>query len=160
MRKFFCAIFMMAAIAGCTSHKVVEGNGTTVTTNGTGDNQTVTVQASGGTITAGKNAVDPAKLGFPIYPGATTDSGGSVSGTTAQESGAVVSLKTSDSFDKVYAWYKAHMPAKAQTMESTSGDTSVGSFVEGKSTDKEQKSVTITSSSEGTTITLVSATKN
>ena len=160
MRKIFLAILLMAAVAGCTSHKVVEGNGTTVTTNGTGDNQTVTVQASGGTITAGKNAVDPAKLGMPVYPGATADEGGSVSGTSSQGSGAVISLKTTDAFDKVYAWYKAHMPADAQTMESTSGGTSVGSFVEGKSTDKEQKSVTITSTSDGTTITLVTATKN
>lgn len=160
MRKIFCAIVLIAAIAGCTNHKVTEANGTTVTTSGTGDNQTVTVQASGGTVTAGKNAVDPAKLGLPVYPGATTDVGNAMSGTTAQGSGALVSLKTSDAFDKVYGWYKAHMPANAETMESTSGGTSVGSFVEGKSSDKEQKSVTITSSAEGTTITLVSATKN
>lgn len=160
MRKIICAILLTAAIAGCTSHKVTEANGTTVTTSGTGDNQTVTVQASSGTVTAGKNAVDPAKLGLPVYPGATTDEGGAMSGTSAQGSGALVSLKTSDAFDKVYGWYKAHMPANAQTMESTSGGTSVGSFVEGKSSDKEQKSVTITSSAEGTTITLVSATKN
>jgi hypothetical protein len=52
------------------------------------------------------------------------------------------------------------MPANAQTMQSTAGSASVGSFVEGKSSDKEQKSVTITSSTDGTTITLVSATKN
>ena len=131
-----------------------------MTTSGTGDNQTVTVEASGGSFIAGKNAVDPAKLGLPVYPGATADSSGAMSGTSAQGSGALVSLKTSDSFDKVYAWYKARMPANAQTMESNSGGTSVGSFVEGSSSDKEQKSVTITSASDGTTITLVSATKN
>jgi len=159
MRKIFCAILLMAAIAGCTNHKVVSSNGTTVTTNGTGDNQTVTVQASGGSITAGKNAIDPAKLGLPVYPGATADEGG-VSGSSTQGSVGLVSLKTSDGFDKVYAWYKARMPADAQTMESTSGGTSVGSFVEKKASDQDQKSVTITSSSEGTTITLLSATKN
>ena len=160
MRKFFCAIVLIAAIAGCTSHKVTEANGTTVTTSGTGENQTVTVQGSGGSVTAGKNAVDPATLGLPVYPGATTDESGAMSGTSAQGSGALVSLKTSDPFDKVYGWYKAHMPAKAETMQSTSGGTSVGSFVEGTSSDKQQKSVTITSSAEGTTITLMSATKN
>lgn len=160
MRKVFCAILLLAAIAGCTSHKVTEANGTTVTTNGTGDNQSVTVQASGGTITAGKNAVDPSKVGLPVYPGAAADESGAMSATGAQQSGALVSLKTSDPFDKVYAWYKSHMPANAQTMDSTSGGTSVASFVEGDSSDKEQKSVTITSSSEGTTITLMSATKN
>lgn len=160
MRKATCAILLIIAIAGCTSHKVTEANGTSVTTSGTGENQTVTVQASGGSITAGKNVVDPAKVGLPVYPGATADQTGAMSATSAQESGALVSLKTSDSFDKVYGWYKAHMPTNAQTMESTSGGTSVGSFVEGTSSDKAQKSVTITSSSEGTTITLMSATKN
>ncbi|HYK54588.1 MAG TPA: hypothetical protein VEV38_13775 [Candidatus Eremiobacteraceae bacterium] len=160
MRKVFGAILLIAAIAGCTSHKVTEANGTTVTTNGTGDNQTVTVQASGGTITAGKNAVDPSKVGLPVYPGATADESGAMAGSNAQGSSALVSLKTADSFDKVYGWYKSHLPANAQTMESTSGGTSVGSFVEGTSSDKEQKSVTITTSSDGTTITLMRATKN
>lgn len=160
MRKVFCAILLIVTIAGCTSHKVTEANGTSVTTSGTGENQTVTVQASGGSIIAGKNVVDPAKVGLPVYPGATADQTGAMSATGAQESGALVSLKTSDSFDKVYGWYKSHMPANAQTMESTSGGTSVGSFVEATSSEKEQKSVTITSSSQGTTITLMSATKN
>ena len=160
MRKVFFAVLLIAAIAGCTSHKVTEANGTTVTSSGTGDNQTVTVQASGGTITAGKNAVDPAKIGLPVYPGATADESGAMSSSSAQGNGALVSLKTSDAFDKVYGWYKSHLPANTQTMESTSGGTSVGSFVEGASSDKEQKSVTITSSSDGTTITLMSATKN
>lgn len=160
MRKIFCAVLLTAAIAGCSSHKVVSSNGTTVTTNGAGDNQTVTVQASGGTITAGKNAVDPATIGLPVYPGATTAEGGSVSGSTQEGTGALITLKTTDSFDKVYAYYKAHMPADSQTMESTSGGSSVASFVEGKSSDKVQKSVTITSSSDGTQIMLTTATKN
>jgi len=160
MRRILCAIFLIAAIAGCTNHKVTEANGTTVTTNGTGDNQTVTVESSGGSVTAGKNAVDVAKLGLPVYPGATADESGAMSGTSAQGSGALVSLKTSDSFEKVYGWYKAHLPANAQTMESSSAGTSVGSFVEGAAADKEQKTVTITSSAEGTTITLTVATKN
>ena len=160
MRRVFIAVFLIAAIAGCTSHKVTEANGTTVTTSGTGENQTVTVQSSGGSVTAGKNAVNPATLGLPVYPGATADESSAVSGTSTQGSGALVSLKTSDSFDKVYGWYKAHLPANAQTMQSTSGGSSVGSFVEGTSSEKLQKSVTITSSAEGTTITLMSATKN
>ena len=160
MRKVFCAILLTVVIAGCTSHKVTEANGTTVTTSGTGENQTVTVEASGGSITAGKNAVDPAKVGLPVYPGAAVDESGAMAGTSAQGSSALVSLKTPDAFDKVYGWYKSHMPTNVQTMESTSGGTSVGSFVEGTSSDKEQKGVTITSSSDGTTITLMSATKN
>ena len=161
MRKIICALVLTAAIAGCSSHKTtVDSNGTTVTTNGTGSDQTVTVQGSGGTITTGKNAVDPGSLGLPVYPGAAADSSGAVSGQTQEGSGALVTLKTSDGFDKVYAYYKAHMPANSQTMESTSGNSSVASFVEGTSSDKVQKSVTITSSSDGTQIMLTSATKN
>lgn len=160
MRKVFWAIVLIAAIAGCSNHKVtVDANGSTVTTNGTGDDQTVTVQASGGTITTGKNAVDPASLGLPVYPGATVDSGGAVTGQSQQGSGALVTLKTSDSFDKVYAYYKSRMPANSQTMKSEAGGTSVASFVEGTSSEKVQKSVTITSSSDGVQIMMMSATK-
>jgi len=161
MRKALVALAAIAVLAGCTSHKTtVSSDGTTVQTNGTGDNQTVTVQGNGGSVTTGKNAVDPAKLGLPVYPGANQDQGSSMSGTGQQGSGAIVVLKSSDSFDKVYGWYKQQMPAGSQQMESTSGDSSVAEFQIGKSTDKEQKSVTITSGSDGTSIMLISGTKN
>jgi len=161
MRQALLVLAAVAVLAGCTSHKTTaSSDGTTVTTSGTGDNQTVTVQGNGGSFTSGKNAVDPAKLGLPVYPGATTGEGGAMAGQSQQGSGAMVILKSTDSFDKVYAWYKAQMPAGSQQMESTSGDSSVAEFAVGKEGDKDQKSVTITSGTDGTSIMLISSSKN
>jgi len=161
MRQVLLALAAVAILAGCTNHKVtVSSDGSTVTTTGKGDDQTVTVQGNGGSFTAGKNAVDPAKIGLPIYPGATAGEGTSMAGSSEEGSGAMMIMKTSDSFDKVYAWYKAQMPAGSQQMQSTNGDTSVAEFQIGKDTDKEQKSVTLTSESDGTSIMLVSGSKN
>jgi len=160
MRK---AILMLAAfvvVAGCTSHKVDVGNGSTVTTNGVGSDQTVTVQGNGKTVTEGKNAVAPSTIGLPVYPGASATQGGSMSATSRQGSGAVIVLKTSDPFDKVYSWYKLKMPAGSQQMETTAGTTSEAEFTIGATSDKQQKTVLITSGSDGTSIMLTAATKN
>jgi hypothetical protein len=161
MRQALLALAAVAILAGCTSHKVtVSSDGSTVTTSGTGDNQTVTVQGNGGSFSEGKNAVDPAKLGLPVYPGAKAGEGTSMAGTSQEGTGAMMVLKTPDAFDKVYAWYKSQMPAGSQQMQSTNGDSSVAEFQIGKETDKEKKSVTITSGSDGTSIMLISSSKN
>ena len=83
-----------------------------------------------------------------------------MAGTSQEGTGAMMVLKTSDAFDKVYAWYKSQMPAGSAQMQSTNGDTSVAEFQIGKETDKEQKSVTITSDKDGTSIMLISGSKN
>jgi hypothetical protein len=124
-------IVMAAAIAlaGCSSsHKVYSSHGTTVTTDT--DQKTVTVQSSEGTMKMGKNVVDPATLGVPIYAGATQDEGGlSVSG--AKGSAQMTSFETPDSFDKVYSFYKSKLPAGSEKMKISSGDSSVAEFVTG-----------------------------
>lgn len=158
MHRFLMVFAVVAIFAGCSSgHKVVTSNGTTVTTNGTGNDETVTVASSGGTISVGKNAVNPASLGLPVYPGATTNEGGAMQGTTARGSGAMVFLKSTDDFDKVYAWYKQHMPPGSQAVNVT-GQNAMAEFKVGGDSAKLQKSVTLTSGSDGTSIMLVSGT--
>jgi hypothetical protein len=160
MRKVFSAILVIAAIAGCTSHKAAEGSGTTGTASGPGGSQTQTVQTNGGSISIGQGAVDPMKIGLPVYPGAAANVNGALSGTSASGSSALVTLRTSDSFDKVYGWYKSHLPVNVQATRSTSGATLVGTFLENSLNGKGWKSVTLTSLPVGTAITLRSATRN
>jgi hypothetical protein len=157
MRKSLCAILLIAAIAGCTSHKAGDASSTTSTTgtaSGPGGNQTESVQTHGGSLYLGKNAVNPATMGLPVYPGATANVNGALSGMSAQGSSQLISLKTSDSFEKVFAWYKSRMPENPQNTRSASGKISIGEFFEGTSADKQWKSVTLTSLPAGTTITL------
>lgn len=127
-RLAFSALVLLSVGLTACSHKatITTSNGTeTVTTSG--DDKTVTIAGKEGTVTVGENNVDLSKLGVPVYPGVRQV--GSMSGTSAKGSGQVVSLKTADSFDKVSAWYKSQLPAGAQQMSSTSGESSFAEFV-------------------------------
>jgi hypothetical protein len=91
------------------------------------DGKSTTVQTDQGTVTTGK-AVDTSKLGVPNYPNASSDDAASVSGTSGGTTGAIVAFKTSDDFDKVYAFYKSKLPAGAEKMKTTTPDGSVAMF--------------------------------
>jgi hypothetical protein len=159
MRRYFALAAAAALLASCASHKTVTYGGTTVTTNGNGQAQTTTISNGQGTVTAGKNAVNPASLGLPVYPGSSVSENGGYSAQTQQGSGAALVMTTTDSFDSVYNYYKAHMPAGSEQMHMTAGNSEIAEFQVGKSGDKTQKAVEITAQSGKTTIMLTSATK-
>ncbi len=130
MRKILIiAVAAVIALAACSSSKkVYSANGATVTTD-TKQN-TITVQSSAGTFKSGKNVVDVASLGVPVYAGATQDEGAfSVSG--AKGSGQMVAFSTTDGFDKVYRFYHDKMPAGSEKMKMEEGGSSVAEFVTG-----------------------------
>jgi hypothetical protein len=76
----------------------------------------------GTTISNGKEqvtiggAIDPAKLGIPVYPGMVQAGNGSYQMTTSNGS-ALATYSSADSFDKVYAFYKSQLPADAEQMK-------------------------------------------
>lgn len=157
MRRVYIALIAAGLLAGC-SHKVtVSNDGSTVTTSG--DNQTVTINSDKGTVVAGKGAVDAAKMGLPVYPGADASQNTGWSGTSKEGTGAVAVLTTKDSFDKVYEWYKGQLPAGSEKLKTTSDSGSMAMFQIGKEGDKQQKVVEITGSKDTTTIMLSSGTK-
>jgi hypothetical protein len=94
------------------------------------------------------------KLGLPIYPGAVAAENGGYSASGKEGTSQMAVLTTTDSFDKVYDWYKARMPAGSEQMKVSSGSGSVATFVIGKQGDKEQKTVEITSDKDKTSIML------
>ena len=104
------------ALAACTSSVKTSDDG-----------KSTTVQTDQGTVTVGK-AVDTSKLGVPTYPGASSDNSASVSGTAGGSTGSIVTFKTSDSFDKVYQWYKTQLPADSEKLKTTTADGSVAMF--------------------------------
>jgi outer membrane murein-binding lipoprotein Lpp len=148
------AIAAVIVLAGCSSQKkVYSANGTTVTRD-TASN-TVTMQNKEGSMTVGKNAVDPAKLGVPIYPGATQSEGG-MSVTSKTGSGQMASFTSPDSFDKVYRWYKSRLPAGAEKMKFGSGDNSVVEFVTGSVKPGEIQTMVMVSQKKDVTDIIVS----
>jgi hypothetical protein len=125
-----------------------------VTTDTSADSKTTTVTSQDAKVTVGQNAVDPATLGLPIYPGASTAEGGGWAMQSKEGGGETVTMTTTDSYDKVEAWYKSKMPAGSEPMNLKSGDTSSAMFVVGKDPDKEQSIVMINGEKDKTTITL------
>jgi hypothetical protein len=151
----------LIALAGCSSgHKTtIVTNGGTVTTDTSADSKTTTITTQGSSLKVGQNAVDPAKLGLPVYPGASSAEGGGWAMQSKNGGGEMVTLTTTDSFDTVEAWYKSKMPAGSEAMNMKSGDTASAVFQVGKETDKEQRSVMINGEKDKTTITLTHAVK-
>lgn len=152
MRTVLVACAAVVLLAGCTHRQTFTTSQGATTVESNGASKSVTITTKEGTTTISAN-VDLAKLGLPVYPGATQNQGG-ISGTTAQSSGEVVALSTSDSFDKVYAWYRAHMPAGSEGMHMSSPTGSIATFQIGKDGDKEQRSVMITGEKDKTSILL------
>lgn len=145
------AIMILAAcLVGCSHKQTITTQEGSATVDQSG--KTVTVTTKEGTTTYGTE-VDVSKVGLPIYPGSTKTEGG-LSGTSAQGSGEVVAMSTTDSFDKVYEWYRAHMPAGSETMHATNAGSSVAMFEIGKTTDKETRSVMISADKDKTSILL------
>jgi hypothetical protein len=127
-RLAILTVALFAVTLAACSHKatITTSNGTeTLTTSG--DNKTETITTKEGTVTVGQNAVDLSKLGVPIYPGSQQVSG--LAGSGMRGSGQMVSLKTGDSFDKVFQWYKSQLPTGSQQMTSTTSGSSFAEFV-------------------------------
>jgi len=149
-------------LAGCakkTTTVTTSAGNVTVEQGAGGD--TTTVKGAEGEVKFGKGAVDPASLGLPVYPGAKPSDQNSVSmnSTAKGEGGQMVMLTTDDSFDKVYGFYKAQMPAGTEKMKVATGGSQMATFQEGESGSKDSKTVMIQETAGKVTIQLVHATK-
>jgi hypothetical protein len=141
----------LAACGGAQKTTYSTANGTaTVTKNG----NTATFESKEGKVTAGQGAVDIAKLGAPLYPGAAqTADNSSISVTTASGQSSMASFTTADPFAKVEAWYKAHLPSGAEKMNLSQGGNSTAEFVTDENT-ANQTLVMISSKDDKTQIVI------
>lgn len=158
--KRLTLVIIAAAISltGCASAKrVYTSNGTTVTSD-TGQ-KTVTVQSSDGTMKIGRNVVDVASLGVPVYAGAAQDEG-ALSITGAKGSAQMAAFTTADSFEKVYTFYKSALPPGSEKMKVDEGDTPVAEFVtRGRKAGQSQTLVMITKKADKTSIVITRGTQ-
>jgi len=106
----------------------------------------------------GRGTVDPASLGLPLYPGASeSDTSVSLNASSKNGTGKMVTLATPDSFDRVYAFYKAHMPAGSERAKVSSGGVQMATFQIGDRHSKDAKSVVIQAAGAKVIIQLVHA---
>jgi len=159
--RFFKSVTIFAlltAFVACSSHKTTVSTGD-ATVSSDDANKTTTITTKDGSETIGKNAVDPAKLGVPVYPGAQAgESGVSVAGASGTTQ--MVSLTTTDSFDKVFDWYQGQLPKEDQTMKISNQDSSTAEFTigaNGKS--PATATIMITSKKDKTDILIFKGTK-
>jgi hypothetical protein len=153
--KTALAFAVLVAIAGCSTHKTTvqtSSGSSTVTTSD--KDKTVTVETSEGTVAIGQT-VDAAKLGAPVYPGAAPSDQGSITSKSATGSSMIAAFKTSDTFDKVYGYYKQQLPAGSEKGKVTSGDSSVASFQVGDESGPDQVTVQISADKIGETDILI-----
>ncbi|HLJ84477.1 MAG TPA: hypothetical protein VKT51_09925 [Candidatus Eremiobacteraceae bacterium] len=119
---------------------------------------TVTFKDKTGTHTVA-DSVDARKLGVPIYPGAAVASGSGFHVGQATHGGDVALLTTADSFDKVVAWYDAHMPKG--TVRQGVLKTPIGgaaTFTLAVPSDNTKRAVMIAGNDHKTTITVTAGT--
>jgi hypothetical protein len=147
------AIAITACSGGSSSSSASDqsASSSTASDNG-GSSSTATEATTGSDQTAAGNA---ATADIPSYPGATTEAAGSSMGSmTGAKSAAGKVMSTSDSFDKVYAWYQKNMPAGSEKAHTTTPVQSAV-FMIGEA-GKDQKSVTISVAGGKTMITIAS----
>lgn len=146
----------VVALTACGGHRAttIQTSSGTATVTTTQDNKNVTVQTKEGTTSIGQS-VDAGKLGAPLYPGAQANAQGAITSSTDKGTSVMAGFKTSDSFDKVEAFYKQQLPAGSEKMNVTSNNSSIASFQVGTADTSDQVAVQITSSKDGGTDILI-----
>jgi hypothetical protein len=147
-------------LASCSSTKVVQTQQGTTTVETNALHNTVKVTNGHGTAVIGKGAIDERGLGLPLYPGMIPSQAGGMRVVDAEGIKHQVSLSTKDPFDKVYTWYKDHLPAGSEQLHMDEPSGSIATFLLGKSGDRDRRSVQIQSDGKTTNVLLTRTTKN
>ena len=150
----------LTSLAACSSKKTIATQQGTATVETNALHNTVKVTTGRGTAIIGRGAVDAKALGLPLYPDTIANQTGAMASNSSEGSKHVVSLMTHDPFDKVYQWYRAHMPAGSEQLHMDDPSGSIATFVIGKEGAPDVRSVQIQTNAGTTTILLSHLTKN
>lgn len=153
-------VAVLAVVPACAKKSTtIQGANGPVTVSQDQGSKAITFQSKEGTTKLGVGAVDPASLGLPLYPGAQPNANGSVMSQTKEGTSALLTMQTSDGFDKVYAFYKGKLPAGSEKQNMSMAGTHMATFQIGTGADKVQKTVNISTTGDKTSITLLVGTK-
>lgn len=158
-RHAAAASLVTLLLASCSSTKVVQTQQgkTTVETNAL--HNTIKMTNGHGTAVIGKGAVDERGLGLPLYPGMIPSQTGGMRVVDAEGIKHQVSLSTKDPFNKVYTWYRDHLPAGSEQLHMDEPSGSIATFLLGKSGDRDRRSVQIQSDGKTTNVLLTRTTQ-
>jgi len=156
--RLVLALFLVVTFAllpACAKKSTINTSSGPVTVTEQNGVKQVTMKSSEGTTKIGEGVVDPNSLGLPVYPGATPSKSGAFSSQTKMGGAQVVTIETTDSFDKVYAFYHAKMPPGTEKMKVAAAGASMATFQIGGDKDKSHKGVSIVTAPGKTSITLM-----
>jgi hypothetical protein len=143
----------IVAACGCSGSKHAESSATSAVAT---VDSSATTGSDNGAGTIDYRAKNPASLGMPIYPGAKSDPNGSIAASDKSGASQVVNLTSPDSFDTVYAWYKAQLPADAEKSKTGIAGVASATFQVGPGDEKNGKFVTVSTVGKGDTIITLS----
>jgi hypothetical protein len=151
------AVLVAVAIAGCSGGSSNSSDNSTTASSADNSAASSDNSASSSDNTAASSdntAASPAAASgeMPAYPGATTAASGSSSMGSMGGAASGKVLTTTDSFDKVYAWYQKNAPAGSEKSHMTTPVKSAV-FMIGE-TGKDMQSVTISTSGGKTMIAI------
>ncbi len=118
------AVFLVlgaAALVGCGSKNV------SVKT----DNGSLDIKTNKGSVELNTKTPTEAQLGIPIYPGAKATANSSASYSQGGQSTSVAQFVTTDSVEKVVAWYKGQLSGKPEYRDMTTAQGGLITFQSG-----------------------------
>ena len=136
---FAATLVLVASLCACSKNASDQSSSTATTAP-----DAAATAADASAATAEPNAAGSI-AGADVYPGATLQAGGSSSAGAMGGTAAGKVYVTGDSYDKVAAWYKTHMPADAQETHASASGSNSTVYVTGLGT-SHQQSLSITSS--------------
>jgi len=136
---FAATLVLVAGLCACSKNASDQSGSSATATPGAAATTADTTAATAAPKAGGSIA------GADVYPGATLQAGGSSSAGAMGGTAAGKVYVTGDSYDKVTAWYKDHMPADAQETHASANGSNSTVYVTGLGT-SHQQSLTITSS--------------
>ena len=138
---FAATLVLVAGLCACSKN----GSDQSASTATNAPNAAASAADTSATTAAAETKTAGSIAGAEVYPGAKLQAGGS---SSAGAMGGTVAGKvyvTGDSYDKVTAWYKAHMPADAQETHASASGSDSTVYVTGLGT-SHQQSLSIMSS--------------
>jgi hypothetical protein len=112
---------------------------------------TTAASAEPGAAGTPAGATNEAPAGVPIYPGAVSQGSASFNGGSGANAGSMktMSLTTTDSFDKVYAFYQKSLPGAMEMMHTSTPPTPGAAFVVTDPNTKVNTTVVIAQGTDG-----------
>jgi hypothetical protein len=143
--RFYALAAMLVLVAGVSACSKSGSDQSSSTATTAPDAAATAAADTGGAAATAEPKADGSAAGADVYPSATLKAGGTSSNGMMGGTAAGKVYVTDDSYDKVTAWYKDHMPADAHETHVSAAGSNSTVYVTGLGT-SHQETLSISSS--------------